>query len=82
MKPHIETGIYQHYKGNLYHVLELGRHSETLEPYVVYRGLYGSYGLWIRPLDSFLEKVDVEGTLKPRFTFLHSCTIPVPDPNH
>ncbi|WP_299310797.1 DUF1653 domain-containing protein, partial [uncultured Halomonas sp.] len=42
-------GIYAHYKGNRYEVLGLAHHSETEEPLVVYRALYGDYGLWVRP---------------------------------
>lgn len=70
MKNYLEPGIYQHYKGNLYQVLEVARHSETLEAYVVYRGLYGDYGLWVRPLSMFSENVHVDGVTKPRFKFI------------
>ncbi len=60
-------GIYRHYKGPLYEVLGVARHSETEEPLVVYRALYGDYGLWVRPLDLFLESVEVQGEPVPRF---------------
>ncbi|WP_280548680.1 MULTISPECIES: DUF1653 domain-containing protein [unclassified Halomonas] len=60
-------GIYRHYKGPLYEVLGVARHSETEEPLVVYRALYGDYGLWTRPLDIFLESVEVQGEPVPRF---------------
>ncbi|PRY69817.1 DUF1653 domain-containing protein [Halomonas ventosae] len=60
-------GIYRHYKGPLYEVLGVARHSETEEPLVVYRALYGDYGLWTRPLDMFLESVEVQGEPVPRF---------------
>lgn len=51
----IKLGLYRHYKGNLYQVIGLARHSETLEFLVVYQALYGSYGIWVRPfeIDSF-----------------------------
>lgn len=60
-------GIYRHYKGPLYEVLDVARHSETEEPLVVYRALYGDYGLWTRPLGMFLESVEVQGEPVPRF---------------
>lgn len=76
MEKQPESGIYQHYKGKLYHVLEVGRHSETLDEYVIYRQLYGDYGLWVRPLAMFRESVVHEGVRMPRFKFLHRTNIP------
>ncbi|HWI54488.1 MAG TPA: DUF1653 domain-containing protein [Desulfobacteria bacterium] len=63
----IKTGRYQHYKGNLYEVLGLARHSETEEELVVYRALYGDMDLWVRPREMFFEKVLVDGREVPRF---------------
>ncbi|GEK46691.1 DUF1653 domain-containing protein [Halomonas pacifica] len=60
-------GIYRHYKGPLYEVMGLARHSETEEPLVVYRALYGEYGLWVRPLAMFTETVVKDGEEQPRF---------------
>ena len=60
-------GRYQHYKGQLYTVLGIARHSESDEAMVVYRQEYGEYGLWVRPRDMFEESVMVEGHLVPRF---------------
>lgn len=54
----MEKGIYKHYKGNLYEVIDVARHSETLEEFVVYRALYGERALWIRPLAMFMEEVE------------------------
>jgi len=60
-------GLYEHYKGHRYEVLDLARHSETEEWFVVYRALYGERGVWIRPLDMFAERVVVDGVEMPRF---------------
>lgn len=63
-------GIYRHYKGNLYHVLHTAQHSETEELLVVYRCLYGEYGVWVRPLTMFTETVEVDGKEIPRFELI------------
>ena len=60
-------GLYRHYKGGLYQVLALARHSETREPMVVYQALYGEYGHWVRPASMFTETVVVDGNTVPRF---------------
>lgn len=60
-------GLYRHYKGNEYRVVGLARHSETLEPLVVYAALYGERGLWVRPAAMFSETVEVAGRCVPRF---------------
>lgn len=52
-------GIYKHYKGNQYQVLNLATHSETLEKMVVYKALYGDFAIWTRPLDLFLQKFEL-----------------------
>jgi len=61
------AGRYLHYKGQEYRVLGLARHSETLEPLVVYQALYGEGGLWVRPAAMFNETVLVNGRPVPRF---------------
>lgn len=63
----IQNGIYRHYKGNLYQVLHLARHSETEEWLVVYRALYDDFGVWVRPLAMFTETVEIDGKIVPRF---------------
>ncbi len=65
----IKPGKYRHYKGNYYEVIGVARHSETEESFVVYRCLYGDYSLWVRPIDMFLEDVDVNGCTVPRFAW-------------
>ena len=60
-------GIYRHYKGNLYQLLHIARHSETEEPLAVYRALYGDYGGWVRPLAMFTESVDIANGSMARF---------------
>ncbi|MDO4641537.1 MAG: DUF1653 domain-containing protein [Neisseria sp.] len=71
-KPDIPAGIYRHYKGNLYEVQALARHSETEEWLVVYRALYGEYGLWVRPAEMFVEKVVHQGQAVPRFVLVQA----------
>ena len=66
----ITQGIYRHYKGNLYQVLHIAQHSETEESLVVYRCLYGEYGVWVRPLAMFAETVTVDGKEIPRFELI------------
>ena len=68
-KPDIRPGIYRHFKGNRYQVIELARHSETEEWMVVYRALYGEHGLWVRPASMWLETVERDGQTLPRFRF-------------
>lgn len=67
MRSTIQPGRYRHYKGNFYEVLDVARHSETEEPMVVYRCLSDGNSLWVRPLDMFLETVEVAGQTVPRF---------------
>ena len=57
----LKPGKYRHYKNKLYQVIEVAIHSETMEEMVVYRPLYGEGKLWVRPLDVFLETVEVKG---------------------
>ena len=66
----IIPGRYRHYKGQEYEVLGVARHSETEEEFVVYRALYGEYGLWVRPAAMFLETVQVAGQACQRFQYL------------
>ena len=65
--PFAPLGRYRHYKGGEYEVIGVARHSESLEPMVVYRPLYDQSGLWVRPYAMFFEQVEVAGKPCPRF---------------
>jgi hypothetical protein len=66
----IRPGRYRHFKGNEYRVLGMARHSETMEPMVVYQALYGEGGLWVRPAAMWNQRVVRDGYDGPRFTFI------------
>ena len=66
-------GIYKHYKGNLYEVIDVAKHSETEEEHVVYRTLYGDYSLWVRPLAMFIETVERDGQQIARFEYIEDA---------
>ena len=66
--PSLPLGPYMHYKGLPYEVLGVVRHSETLEPLVLYRAEYGERGLWVRPFAMFTETVVIDGVKQSRFT--------------
>ena len=73
----MKLGIYRHYKGGLYEVIDTARHSETLEELVVYRALYtddayGNQALWVRPKTMFLETVIINGTNTQRFVLVET----------
>ena len=65
----MEPGLYKHYKGKIYEVIGLARHSESLEELVVYKATYQEEGknLWVRPRTMFEETVMVNGKQLPRF---------------
>ena len=73
----IKKGIYKHYKGNLYELIDVVRHSETTEEMVLYKPLYKSKDfpdnkMWVRPKEMFFEDVIIEGKKFPRFEFVSS----------
>ena len=71
IKTEVVPGMYQHYKGAEYRVLNLARHSETEEWLVVYQQCYGDQGVWVRPLEMFAETViDSKGQEVPRFRLM------------
>lgn len=65
---HAVPGIYRHFKGSLYEVIGRASHSETQEPLIIYRALYGEYGMWARPEAMFMETVCHQGVEQPRFS--------------
>ena len=66
----IKPGHYRHFKGKEYEVLGVARHSETQEELVVYRALYGDFGLWVRPARMWNETVERDGKTFRRFTYI------------
>ena len=66
----IKPGHYRHFKGKEYEVLGVARHSETEEELVVYRALYGDFGLWVRPARMWNETVERDGKTFRRFTYI------------
>ena len=66
----LKLGKYRHFKGNEYELLGIASHSETMEPMVVYRALYGERGLWVRPLAMWNEIVERDGYHGPRFRYI------------
>ena len=68
--PAARPGRYRHFKGKEYEVLGVARHSETEEELVVYRALYGDFGLWVRPARMWNETVERDGKTFRRFTYI------------
>ena len=71
----IKLGRYRHFKGMEYEVIGVAKHSETLEPMVVYRALYGDGGLWVRPAAMWNETVERDGKVYQRFTYIEEETV-------
>jgi len=74
--PSLPLGRYRHYKGGEYEVIGVVRHSESLEPMVLYRALYGDAGLWVRPFAMFVESVEQNGERRPRFALVTAAESP------
>ena len=66
----LKPGKYRHFKGNEYELIGIAKHSETLEPMVVYRPLDGEGGLWVRPAAMWNEQVERDGYCGPRFQYI------------
>ena len=68
----LKPGKYRHFKGGEYELLAVATHSETEEPMVVYRALYGEQGLWVRPARMWTEIIDRDGYHGPRFFLIET----------
>ena len=66
----LKLGRYRHFKGGEYELLGIAQHSETLEPMVVYKALYGDGGLWVRPAAMWTEWVEKPDYTGPRFQYI------------
>ncbi len=66
----IKKGTYKHYKGNMYEVLHIANHSETLEKMVVYKALYGEGEIWVRPASMWEEEIEINGKTVKRFELI------------
>ena len=66
----LKAGRYRHFKGKEYELIGVATHSETMEPMVVYRALYGEHGLWVRPAYMWTEFVDRDDYHGPRFQYI------------
>ena len=66
----LKLGKYRHFKGGEYELIGIAKHSETLEPMVVYRALYEDGGLWVRPASMWTETVSRDGYDGPRFQYI------------
>ena len=65
----LQPGVYEHYKGKRYEVIGIGKDTETEVDVVIYKPLYESDVVyWVRPYDMFIESVEIEGKVIPRFT--------------
>ncbi len=70
MQAAVLPGIYKHFKGNRYQVIDTVRHSETEQWFVLYKPLYGEGKLWVRPLELFCDKKELDGETVPRFVWI------------
>jgi len=66
----LRPGKYRHFKGNEYLLIGVASHSETMEPMVVYKALYGDGGLWVRPASMWDEWVERDDYRGPRFIYV------------
>lgn len=66
----IKNGIYRHFKGNEYQVLDIGYDCETTEEVVIYKALYGDGKIWVRAKKDFCATVCRDGKTFERFTFI------------
>ena len=70
----IEKGIYRHFKGHVYEVTAIARHSESLEELVIYVSTDNPSDVWARPASMFLDTVERDGKTFPRFSRVDSSS--------
>ena len=75
----MSLGLYRHYKGGMYLVHSIARHTETKDKLVIYQSMYGDYGMWARPLDMFQSKIEYNGTIMDRFKFINDPRTVAPE---
>ena len=68
----IKPGVYRHFKGGVYQVLYIAKHSETLENMVIYKSMADG-GIWTRPASMWNEIVERDGKCFPRFEYVSEC---------
>ena len=71
----MKIGIYRHFKGNMYEVLAVAKHSETLEEMVVYKAMYGDGDIWVRPMSMWEEEIERDGKVFKRFELVEEKKI-------
>lgn len=70
-----KPGLYRHYKGKYYFLFQIAHHSETREAMAVYQCLYDDFSWWVRPLDMFMETIEIDKRIQPRFAFEKEMTL-------
>lgn len=75
-------GLYRHYKGGMYLVRSIARHTENGDKLVIYQSMYGDYGMWARPQSMFEGKVEYEGKTVDRFTYMGNPGENAPEMTH
>lgn len=66
----VKLGVYKHFKGNVYEVIGIARHSESLEELIIYRNVNNHMDMWARPKAMFLSKKEVDGKMIQRFEYI------------
>lgn len=72
-------GLYRHYKGGWYEVIDTVRCSETLQGMTLYRALYAGFGLWVRPAAMFAETGEFQDKVQARFVRHDPARVPLAD---
>lgn len=66
----IKKGVYKHFKGHVYNVIGVAKHSETLQEMAVYVNSDNNNDIWVRPIEMFIEKIEKDGKILDRFTLM------------